>query len=543
MASFNLIDERWIPVVKDGERLDVSLRTALLEAHAIEQLATEDALQAVALLRQVILPVILDALGAPATASEWRADWEKAQFDGERLEHYFAEWHDRFDLLSDSRPFAQTANLRAQNGETKPISLIVPALAPKVPLFSARNPSDPLTLSPAEAARAVLAAQCWDTGGTKTRAEEGRKNEKGQTTGNPPGPLSALGVVVPEGRTLAETIRLNTPIDRLRPEDRPQWRGELSTPKWEERPARGLLDLLTWQSRRIRLVCEDDCRGNGARIGHVVLTAGDRLSVLPEYEPHTAWGRPAKPKKGDPPRIPLRHKHSRECWRGLTALLATEREAQSADKSTLVLLRQLADKSLLPEGYPLQVMIAGMKFSGGGSGAIADVVKDRLPLPLAALPEEAPARGVLLEVVDNAEQLQDATNQLEYNLRRCSGGGEIKKGTGQRLGDSLIHRFTPLVRRILVELQREPHRLDDVVDRWRKMACRLCFAHVEPALSSMPPTAFRGRVIQECDRQTKKVIQPSIAEALYKARVRKVLGIEQSSVTDVVGASSGGSRG
>jgi len=114
---------------------------------------------------------------------------------------YLDRHAERFDLFHPDFPFAQVAGLHTVKDETKPVSLLLPAVATgnNVPLFSARTEADPPALTPAEAARALLAAQCWDTAAIKSGAAGDPQVKYGKTTGNPTGPLGQLGVVVPWG--------------------------------------------------------------------------------------------------------------------------------------------------------------------------------------------------------------------------------------------------------------------------------------------------------------------------------------------------------
>jgi len=234
MPTFDLVREPWVPVLSGGTRVDVSLQDALTRADEWDGLALEEPIQVVALLRQVLLPVVLDALGAPRNATEWSRRWNAGALDGERLAAYLAEHADRFDLFHPEHPFAQVGGLRTAKNESKPASLLLPAAATgnNVPLFSARTEGDPPTLTPAEAARALLAAHCWDTAAIKSGAVGDPEAKAGKTTGNPTGPVGQLGVVIPIGPTLASTLLLNTLIlpQGLAIEDRPQWRAEPAVP-------------------------------------------------------------------------------------------------------------------------------------------------------------------------------------------------------------------------------------------------------------------------------------------------------------------------
>ncbi|HET9255448.1 MAG TPA: type I-E CRISPR-associated protein Cse1/CasA [Pseudonocardiaceae bacterium] len=523
MPTFDLVREPWVPVLSDGTRVDVSLLDALTMANEWDGLALDEPSQAVGLLRQILLPVVCHAVGLPQTSTEWSRRWSAGVLHRERITAYLSEHADRFDLFHPECPFAQVGGLRTAKGDTKPASLLLPAAATgnNVPLFSARTEGDPPALTPAEAARALLATHCWDTAAIKSGAVGDPMVKAGKTTGNPTGPVGQLGVVIPIGPTLASTILLNTPIapQGLALNDRPQWIRPPADPAWRQRPAEGLLDLLTWQSRRVRLIPETDEHGSMV-VRQVVLAAGDRLDPLPEDEPHTGWRKVDKPTARDLARRPVRHQPGRAAWRGMAALLATmQPTADGVSASRLIV--QLADlraEDHLPADLPLQVLTVGVSY-GNQSAVVEDVMADTLPLPMAALSPDGEVRKLLLEVAEQAEQLRQAANRLGDDLRLAAGGAKLPRGKSQRIGDALVHQFTPVVRRMLAGLQRQPERADDADAAWRQTARRLALDAAELALEATPPTAFLGR--QESERVARRL---SVAEAWYQAAVRRILG-------------------
>lgn len=533
MVRFDLVRQPWIPVMVAGSRVEVSLVDAVTGAHEIEGLAVDDPLQAVAVLRQVLLPVVLDACGPPPSQEEWADRWETGVLEAGRLRDYLEQWADRFDLFHPQAPFAQVAGLRTDKDETKPVSLLLPALASgnNVPLFSARTEATPPALSPAGAARALLSVHCWDTAAIKSGAVGDPQVRAGKTTGNPTGPVGQLGVVVPMGTTLARTLLLNLPIlpAGFAADDRPQWRADPVGPAWWRRPAPGLLDLLTWQSRRVRLVPEPDDDGSGGGSGHagavvvrrVVLAAGDRLDQTPvDIEPHTAWREVAKPKAGDPSARPIRHRPGRSAWRGLAPLLATVTPTSSGETAPR-LVRQAGDlraRDFLPEDTALRVLTVGVAY-GNQSAVVEDVVADQIPLPVLSLLADSPVRGLLLEVVEQAEALRVAANHLGDDLRAACGADKQDWSKGLRHGDALIHEFTPAVRRLLSGLQKDPGRTEEAARVWRAVARRTALDIGELALDAAPPGAFLGRV--DGNGYTHRL---SVAEARYRAAITKQLG-------------------
>jgi CRISPR system Cascade subunit CasA len=519
MTSFNLVHDPWIPVAIDGKPVEVSLQRALVEAHLIDSIGVEDPLQTVAILRQVLLPTVLDALGAPRTRSEWADRWEVGRLDADRIGQYLDAHAARFDLFDPVAPFAQVAGLRTAKDETKPVSLLLPAVAAgnNVPLFSASTDATPPRLTPAAAARALLSAHCWDTAAIKSGAVGDPQVKAGKTTGNPTSSVGSLGVTVPTGATLAQTLILNLPIipQGLRPEDRPPWRATPATPEWSRRPALGLLDLLSFPSRRIRLL-PDEADDGSVSVSQVVLTAGDRLDHPPDYEPHTMWRVDKKPKPGAPPRYPIRHQPGKAAWRGLASLLATTVPTRDGTSSTLLLdqIASLRVEGYLPDDLPLQVLITGVVY-GNQSAVVEDVLADLIPVPVSALSADGALRALLHLVVAQAEEIRRAGNDLGDDLRLAAGGDKLPWDKALRIGDALVHQLTAPVHRLLSGLQREPGRVEEAADAWQTVARTMALDAGEEALSTAPPQAFLGRP----SNNARVIHRLSTAEARYRAAV------------------------
>jgi CRISPR system Cascade subunit CasA len=550
--SFNLVDSPWIPVIHDGTRTRVSLQGLAERPDAFEALDLADALGAVALFRQVVLPVWLDALGLPADAHEWRRRWADPRAGATRVLDYLQEHRGRFDLFDAEAPFAQVAGLRTAKDETKPVSLLQPdqPTGNNVPLFCARTEADPPSLSPADAVVTLLVAHCFDTAAIKSGAVGDPAVKAGKTTGNPTGSVGQLGVLVPLGASVAQTLALNTPLSDRLPVGTPHWRRQPLGPTWTTRPAEGLLDLLTWQSRRVRLLPDVD--EEEVIVRRVVLTAGDRLSVVPTYEPHTGWKQEAKPAADTPPQRPARHVPGRAAWRGMGALLATRDPRDNRIKASRratqlitrvllatrdprdnrissLLLRQLADlrvDEVVPPDLRLDVLAVQVQY-GNQSAVVEDASMDLLPLPVAALPQDNPVRELLEAMAGNAADLQSAGNRLGDALREASGGDKLPYDRSQRLGDTLVADLTPLVRRVLAGLRTEPQRHHEAEQAWRESARSRALAVAEPLVTAVPARAFAGRSIAQGGREW--TARLSSAEAQYRRAVRDILGADRDS--------------
>lgn len=539
MVHADLIDDsRWLDIALIGGGQDtVGIRDALLRSHEATGLIVEVPTMIPAIWRQVLLPVVVDALGCPSNRSQWQQRFEQGQFtrsEIDTLNAYLDTWRHRFDLFDESAPFVQGAGIRTATGATKGSALLV-ATAPfgnNVPLFASRTEADPLPLDVGQAARWLLHAQCWDTAAIKTGVVDGLA-KNGKTTGNPVSPLGQIGVSMPMGRTLYETLLLNLPIcgpDRL---GTPQWHRPAG-PTWEIRDPEGLLDLWTWQSRRIRLFPE--AIAEGVVVTQVIVAAGDRLANgTPEWEPHTAWRREgstksaaAKRKKdtNSPAALwrPLRHTAGRAIWRGMHAFLALESETtESFQTSDLInQLGALDAEKRIPDDYPLRMETFGMVY-GTQSAVVDDLLHDVMPMPVAALRGTGDSYAVVLEVTSQAEQLALAINDLSADLRRAAGTDPIPWDKGQRPGEQLLYALDPLVRRLLAGVSAAGDDVD-LLDRgqlaWEQLAYRVVRDTTAP-LFAVPATAFLGRQAGAGDTKSSQGL--GWAANKFSGRVNRIL--------------------
>ncbi|WP_207954462.1 type I-E CRISPR-associated protein Cse1/CasA [Saccharopolyspora elongata] len=557
--SFNLIDQPWLVVrpVGGGAAVEVSLRQAICEAHLFEDLVVDLPTQKPALLRQVLLPVVVRALGRPENTRAWARWFQAGEFTPQQqddLHRYLDAQRERFDLFHPRDPFGQVAGLRTVKDETKGSAVLVATAASgnNVPFFASRSDADPLELTPAQAARWLLHAHCWDTAAIKTGVVGDPNVKAGKTTGNPTGPLGQCGVIVPMGRTLFDTLLLNVPSGpALRSDDLPQWerrtpdtRSELSVAgsEWHTREAAGLLDVWTWQSRRVRLI--PDTTPDGPWVTRVVLAAGDRLSTTPDVEPHTAWNLTSAGKTGGKngtsvPRRPRRHPQGKAAWRGLEALLATDRQdraatATTAGFATSRLINELrARRELMASDYPVQLELLGMVY-GTQSAVFEDVYFDSIPLPLTALDTDSRVPGALLEMTAQAEDLAQAVNNLSADLRRAAGAEPIPWDKGHRPGELVLHALDPVVRRVMVGIRTVGEDFD-LLERgltaWEQKAKHITLRVGERVLATVAPSAFTGRTIKQGEKEL--TYRQATAESNFRARIGQILTRVQSNAAEL----------
>ena len=314
--TYNLIDEPWIPVRVRGEPSprDVSLREALLRAHEIERLIDPSPIVTAALHR-LLIALAHAAIAGPADEDAWAAEWAHGRFEAPIVEAYLDRFHARFDLFDAARPFYQSTGLPVGVAST------VAKLGHEYSggnnslLFDHSVDEHPPAISPATAARLLVAQQSFSIGGLLTRLP-----------GDPPSATAShlvkAAVVLLQGATLFETLLLNmVDVDGIRgrpfqfdpAEDAPAWERDEPVTATTRAPA-GYLDLLTWQSRRVLLVPDDD-----GLVRRTVIMAG--YGFPPGLDPHDYETMAAFVQRDKLGWVPVGFRPERALWRDSVALL------------------------------------------------------------------------------------------------------------------------------------------------------------------------------------------------------------------------------
>jgi CRISPR system Cascade subunit CasA len=333
--SFNLVERAWLPGTSLAGRPagDLGIRQVLHEAGRLREVGDPSPLTSAALYR-FLLAVLHAALDGPATAAEWGALRAAGNFPADRIDAYLARWAERFDLFGPVHPFYQRADLEAEYA--KPISQMVHELPTQdgATLFDHTTATSLRPLSGAEAARALVTIQAFAPGGLiSLRTGENPKLFKSADAS----PLFKSAVVLVRGRTLFETLLLN--LHRYAPDDdepfatrhgdRPAWERDEPTAAVDRAPD-GYRDLLTWQSRRVRLLPEPQADGT-VGVRRVVLMKGNQFPD--EWDIHgketmVAYACRQDAKPGQQAWFPVGIRRERALWRDSTALF------QSVDPGT-----------------------------------------------------------------------------------------------------------------------------------------------------------------------------------------------------------------
>ncbi len=336
--GFNLVDAGWIPCVTDSGTVEFcGVFGALVRAHEFKELRDGSPLVTVALHR--LLLAVLHRVFGPATPDAWADLWKAEHFPGESLEGYLrGPLYRRFDLFDEQRPFYQTASLPLGDIDVKrggrpkyvkPVWQMAHELAysDSMNLFAHFTEEDWEMRPPGEAARWLVAYQAFALGGRITFA----KGENSDTEGSADaGQLTKSAVVLVRGDNVFQTLMLNL-VQYNAEEDKPfSFKAERDRPAWErdeetrpiDRRYDGYLDLLTWQSRRVKLVPEGDPAGNLRGVSGVVTMKGYQLPDFARFGRETMVGftKAEKPTAKQDPWPPLGFRLGKALWRDSHAL-------------------------------------------------------------------------------------------------------------------------------------------------------------------------------------------------------------------------------
>ncbi|SDP94067.1 type I-E CRISPR-associated protein Cse1/CasA [Lentzea jiangxiensis] len=537
--SFDLISQPWLSArTTAGTTEQLSLAGVFRRAHELTGLLGDVPTQVFALSR-LLLGVLHGAMRGPRDIDEWEALWEADSLPADTIEQYLRRHGDRFDLLHPETPFFQVAGLHTAKQETSELSKLIADVPNGHPFFTTRL-GGRLSLSFAEAARWVVHAQAFDPSGIKSGAvgDSRVKGGKGYPIGV--GWSGLLGGVLPEGRTLKQTLLLNLisrdygALARRADEDLPVWERPPVGPAEEEpggRAATGPVDLYTWQSRRIRLVCE------GERVVGVLICNGERATPQNRHnvEPHTAWRRSqAQEKKLGVALVymPREHEPERAIWRGLQSLLPGARATQSTDAAAYLSPTVLewigrVDNEI---GLDLAVRVRtiGMTY-GAQSSTTADIIDDALSLhPILLRQDATDLAGVAVSCVAAAESAAKALGGLARDLAAAAGcGRDEREGPRTRAIESAFAELDPRFRTWVAGLRADTEVVAAQVE-WHETANAVIRELGDYLISRAPAKAWRGRAVD------KRLVTLFDADRWFRAGLRKALPLAYPAPAPVV---------
>lgn len=368
--SFDLTSEPWIVCrTTSGDLAELCLSDLFKRAPELSGLANESPVIDAAVFR--LLLAILHRNVGPSDDEQWEELWNAGNFDSPQIDGYLENWKSRFDLFHPETPFYQVGNLVKQtpnyeNGKKPARELVAEqsAYGAARELFESRPEGHQEVLTPARAARWLVAVQAFHPGGLLSR-----DTKNGDPTAAKSGLVCNAAVVSVQGATLFQSLVLNLiryPSDDFphTAKDAPAWE-QPPLEKYKVRPCLGLLDWYTWQSRRIQLL------PNAA--GHVesfVLLAGHELSESGTTDPMCAYK--THDKLG---RLTVGFDEDRALWRDSAALYQVNRQSEFVAP---LVVRQFASRRAA-HGIQLRLQVDGQV---PNKASIVLTRSEVLPLPL-----------------------------------------------------------------------------------------------------------------------------------------------------------------
>lgn len=455
---FSLIDDPWILVVDtDGNQRTVGIREIFAGEVKVASLQGESPAQNFAIVR-LLLAIFWRAHSGESRVEPGKTFYFAAWFERLRTQlkrtgrdeavlDYLEQYRNRFELLDSPTPFMQVADLAVPSGEVKHVTTIVPEAQEDYFTMRAGKARD--SLSYGEAARWLVYAQAYDYSGIKSGAvgDSRVKDGKGSPIGT--GWTGMTGGVLVVGENLLDTLILNTCSSALtNPQDKPVWERQPDGPDTREKVGenaypQGPSDLLTWQSRRIRLHSE------GNRVTGVILSNGDKIPDAGANvfgDPMTPYRYSTnKSKKILDIYYPATFSPQRTVWRALDALIVAETDGGFSGKVKAPKrpenLNNLANLSQYIDGIPnvLNVDLVAVEY-GSQSSSVASTYAAQMGMPLVLLLEQS---GQLRQAVREAAS---ATSEAAIGLGRFAANLLVAAGKE--------YEFTPMpTDQVLAELE------------------------------------------------------------------------------------------
>ncbi len=525
-ADFNLVDRPWITVLGvGGQAREVSLRQSFAEAEGTSEIVGELPTQGLAILR-LMLAILHRASGGPADLGRWsgmRQSWPDV---ARGVEAYLRRFHDRFDLRHPSVPFFQVADLRTASDGVSGLEKLIADVPNGAPFQTTRLGRGIERISWAEAARWLVHAQAFDPSGIRSGAVGDPRVRGGKGYPIGPGWCGQIGAVHVTGDSLAETLMLNLMVPgagvdvETGPADLPPW----ERVPLDQRPdpgnggePRGIVDVYTWQARRVRLVGDDD------GVTGVVLAQGDKLTPQNRIrvEPLTGWrySEPQTKKFRQTTYMPRVHDPERALWRGLNGLISQTEQSSVAgvrrylQPAVLLWLARLRHEELVTQRL-VRLHAVGYTY-GPQQSTFAELVDDSVVVPVELLVDAIVGQAAL-DAVDSTERAASELGRFARNLALAAGASDQSEGYRNRARAAAYAAVDGPFRAWLTTLDGGAD-VRQALTSWESEVLRIVRALGRDEVERAATAAWRGRSVSG------RHVDVGQSEAWFRAGLAKVL--------------------
>jgi CRISPR type I-E-associated protein CasA/Cse1 len=474
-ASFDLRTEPWLPVLDaSGRSREVSLRELFAEAPRLRSIATAFGPERVALTR-LLVAVLLSAIEQPETLEAAVAMLDGHDEFAPLVADYLDTQEGAFDLFHADRPFLQLAPLPETKRTTVAALVLGWSSGNNVTLSDHHVDAVPPALTPAEAARALLTTLLYQPGGGVAKPFN-RTDSPGTK------PLMALL----ETESLWDTIVANTPRAATDSERAAAWEAPERQPSRDGTTADGLLDRLTWQSRRVKLDRDADGLVRWCTINqHLKLADG---SLHDPYVPTKIVD--------DEQRI-IRMNPGRRLWRSADSVLngVSGRESAANLGTELLARAGRSNPTLLVVGLQVDqakigdAQSASLPISAALLGDEDRIAMVRIAIEQAAQGEFAITRGFERYVSELRElRLNAKTDENSVKLPKALGleARALASPFHERYWGVLSARF-PLFMEQLAAVAATPQPGEPPASNWAALVADIATRTIDPLLESPGP--------------------------------------------------------
>lgn len=516
--KFNLVNEPWIPVLLDtGESAELSLHDFYERLYDIRKIQSDSPLTDTAILGMVLVIFARATFWGGRiqdfdTPASWVRQMKKRSDENiqDVLEYLDTlNNHNRFWLIGGERPFMQVHDLHTAKGDTKPVSRLI--LDSESEYFSQRAEATLKSLSFAEAARYLVTLQAYDYSGIKPGAvgDPRVKGGKGYPLGV--GWYGATGKVIVHGANMMETLLYNIDYAQLTDEksfehDKPVWErdkpdtaapraytgGPVAQYKDQPVPASGMCEILTWQSRRIRL------HHDGERVTSVLVSNGDKWLDRNTYTDPLTGYRYSKNQSSTtrPVWMPQLHSAERTLWRGADALLTRLTPDSEKQNKPAPVIRQLGLGRYFDTDSVAEVQLVGVEY-GTQNSVVENIISDSVQFDLSLLTESGKeAAQMVRENIKATMDIAVALGQFAGNLLKAAG----KEYEFQAdVTESLLHRMEDAFRQWVI-LQRSSEDIDYQKKEWQDKVRRFVEEEADFLTANAGPKAMMGTMKKDSSK-------------------------------------------
>lgn len=284
----------------------------------------------------------------------------------------------------------------------------------------------------------------------------------------------------------------------------------------------GPVQAMTWQSRRIRLVPNEDC----TRVIGVVNCYGDAVTQYNTdgFEKMTAWRRsiPQQKKLGlpVPPHMPVTHDASKALWRGLEPILCVGDDGDFRP-GIIRWLEEIRTEVLDSEEHVLNMVTIhaqGMTY-GTQSSVFETGIDDKLSLSMVMFRHDYAGIAAVVDVVKSTDKAVTALTMFVRNLRSAAGD---HSGKTQEIADQIRESaYADLDLLFRDRLANFDESQDPVTysNAWLDEVHRLLLTMGRDYLSQSPVPVF-----EEHESGRFGVMSAALAQLLFRGSLNKELG-------------------